>query len=105
MQGTGRSRLYSTDAVFEAAILMLATNAGLNVASTRYLVDGLTMAKFALPGWKKAPEQPLYLRISREPRGRTEIEILHEEPGKPPADLTIVIDLAMLFSRIEGGAT
>jgi DNA-binding transcriptional MerR regulator len=105
-EGTGRARLYSDSAIYEAAILLLATNAGLNVASTRYLVDGLTMAKLALPGWRKAPEQPLYLRISREaaPRTRTEIEILHEAPGAPTADLTIVIDLAMLFSRIEGPA-
>jgi len=103
--GTGKHRLYSADTVYEAAILLLATRAGLNVASIRYLIDGLTLVKFALPEWKKASGRPLYLHISRgAPTDRTEIEILHEAPGKPTADLTIIIDLAMLFSRIEGGS-
>jgi hypothetical protein len=64
----------------------------------------LTLAKLALPEWKKE-RGLLYLHISRSaPTDRTEIEILQEAPEKPTADLTIIIDLAMLFTRIEGAA-
>jgi DNA-binding transcriptional MerR regulator len=102
-EGTGKHRQYAESAVFEAAVLMATTSAGMNVASTRYLVDAMTMAKYALPGWRKA-KGPLYLIIDREvsPRSRTSTDILHEPPGKPASDLTIIIDLNMLWSRIEG---
>ena len=46
--GTGKHRLYDANAVYDAAILMLTTRAGLNIASMRYLVDALTVARFAL---------------------------------------------------------
>lgn len=102
-EGTGRHRLYSETAPFEAAVLMATTGAGMNVASTRYLIDALTKAKFALPEWRKT-RGPLFLRIDREvsPRSRTGTKILHKPPGKPESDLTIIIDLNMLWSRIEG---
>jgi len=101
--GIGKHRLYDRSVVYEAAVLMATTNAGMNVASTRYLIDALTMAKFALPEWRQT-RGLLYLRIDREvsPRSRTSIEVLHEPPGKPESDLTIIIDLAQLWSRIEG---
>ena len=102
--GTGKHRLYSADTVYDAAILLLTTRAGLNVASIRYLVDGLTQAKFALAEWKKR-RGPLYLHISRSAvSDRTEVEVLRKAPGEPTGDLTIIIDLAKLFSRIEGAS-
>ena len=80
---------------------MLASRAGLNVASIRYLVDGLRLAKFALSGWKK-DRGPLYLRISRSALSdRTEVDIVPGELGSPTTDLTIVIDLAQLWARIK----
>jgi len=102
-EGTGRHRLYSESAPYEAAVLMATTGAGMNVASTRYLIEALTSARFALPEWRKT-KRPLYLVIDREvsPRSRTSIDILHTEPGKPKSDLTIIIDLDQLWSRIEG---
>lgn len=100
--GTGRHRLYAESAVYEAAILMATTGAGMNVAGTRFLIDALTMAKFALPEWLKE-RGPLYLRINREasPRARTTTDILHEPPTEPWSDLTIIIDLGELWSRIS----
>jgi len=94
--------LYAEGEVYAAAILMVTTGAGMNVASTRFLIDALTVAKYTLPEWRKS-RRPLYLKIDREasPRSRTAVEILHEPPRKPESDLTIVIDLARLWTRIE----
>jgi DNA-binding transcriptional MerR regulator len=101
-EGTGRHRLYAEGEVYAAAILMVTTGAGMNVASTRFLIDALRVAKYTLPEWRKS-RRPLYLKIDREasPRSRTAVEFLHEPPGKPESDLTIVIDLARLWTRIE----
>jgi DNA-binding transcriptional MerR regulator len=98
--GTGRHRTYPENAVYEAALLHVLTNAGFTVSAMRYLVEAVTQTRLALPEWRKKGG-PLYLRVSRSgPTDRTEVEILEEEPGPPSADLTIVVDLARLFSRI-----
>ena len=103
--GTGKHRRYAVDAIYDAAILHVTTDAGLNIASQRYLVDALTMARFALPKWKKARSQgqtpPLYLCITRraDKSGRTEVEV-RKEPGPPSQVFTIIIDLAKLYACI-----
>jgi DNA-binding transcriptional MerR regulator len=98
--GTGKHRTYPENAVYEAALLHVLTSAGFTVSAMRYLVDAVTHTRLALPKWRKKGG-PLYLRISRTASDRTEgPEILEEEPGSPSADLTIVVDLARLFSRI-----
>lgn len=99
--GTGKHRRYDASAIYDAAILLMTTRAGLNIASVRYLVEALTLARFALRKWKKEGG-PLYLHISRSaPTDRTEIAILRKEPPTPAADLTITIDLRKLWSRIK----
>jgi|HubBroStandDraft_4_1064222.scaffolds.fasta_scaffold14152_5 DNA-binding transcriptional MerR regulator len=106
--GTGKHRQYSADAVYDAAILHIATNAGLNISSQRYLVDALTKARIAVPKWKgerdKGRARPLYLRIDRSANrtDTTGVEILWDDAGKPSDDLTIIIDLARLFARVGG---
>jgi DNA-binding transcriptional MerR regulator len=100
--GTGRHRTYPESAIYEAALLHILTNAGFTVSAMRYLVDALTQVRFALPKWLEKGGGPFYLLISRSgPTDRTEAEILWKEPGPPTADLTIVIDLARLLSRIS----
>jgi hypothetical protein len=96
----GCHRVYDgTSAVYDAALLSLLTGIGFTVSAMRYLKDALRVTHLALPKWKGGR---FYLRISRSgPTDRTEIEILWKEPGPPAADLTIVIDLASLFARIE----
>ena len=103
--GTGKHRRYAADAIYDAAILHVTTDAGLNISSQRYLVDALTMARFALPKWKKARSQGqtprLYLCIARraDKGGKTEVEV-RTEPGQPSEVFTIVIDLAKLYACI-----
>ena len=97
--GTGKHRTYPENAVYEAALLHVLTSAGFTVSAMRYLVDAVTVTRFRLPKWRKKGG-PLYLRISRTGTRTEGPEILEEEPGPPSADLTIVIDLERLFSRI-----
>jgi DNA-binding transcriptional MerR regulator len=105
--GTGKHRRYAADAVYDAAILHVATTAGLNVSSQRYLIDALTQARFALPKWKRARSQgeapPLYLCLERRADGteRT-VTRVSDDPGEPSEDFTMIIDLARLFARVGG---
>jgi DNA-binding transcriptional MerR regulator len=101
--GTGRHRTYPQNAVYEAALLHVLTNAGFTVSAMGYLVDALTIVRLALPKWRKK-SGPFYLQISRDGPGRAASEILWKEPGAPTADLTITVDLARLFSRIKADA-
>lgn len=99
--GTGRARLYSSDVVFDAALLHVLTSAGFTVSSMRYLVDALTAARLALPKWKKEGG-PLYLVISRS-ADRTEVEVVRQEPVAATADLAVVVNLGRIFARVGGG--
>jgi len=114
-QGTGKHRLYAADDVYSAAILHVLTSFGLTVSAVRPLVDGLSKARFAAPKWKEK-RGPLYLAVWRRAPGRAVVDVTEEEP-KTSADLRapgrnepeligelmLVIDLARLWSRIEGG--
>jgi DNA-binding transcriptional MerR regulator len=116
-EGTGKHRLYAESVVYEAAILMATTSAGMNVAGTRFLIDALTAAKFALTKWRKE-KGPLYLAAWRRSPGRTIVDVVEEHPllkdlrtpreeelkltDLMPADLMLVIDLRELWNRIEG---
>jgi DNA-binding transcriptional MerR regulator len=105
--GPGKHRRYAADAVYDAAILVVTTDIGMNVSAMRVLVDAITQARFAVPKWMSARSRgekiPLYLCIARraDMAQRTEIEV-RKDPGKPTEDLTIIIDLAKLFSRVGG---
>jgi DNA-binding transcriptional MerR regulator len=115
--GTGKHRLYAESVVYEAAILMATTSAGMNVAGSRFLIDALTIAKFALPKWRKE-KGPLYLAAWRRSTGRYTADVVEKHPllkdlrthreeelklaDLMPADLMIVIDLRELWSQIEG---
>jgi hypothetical protein len=101
--GTGKHRLYAESAVYEAAILMATTSAGMNVASTLFLTDGLTQVRFHLAKWRKE-RCPLYLCFFREasPPHTGEVALLSELPGAFIADLTIVINLAALWAKVDG---
>jgi DNA-binding transcriptional MerR regulator len=116
-EGTGKHRLYAESVVYEAAILMATTSAGLNIAGSRFLIDALTIAKFALPKWRRE-KGPLYLAAWRRTPGRAIVDVTEEQPKLKdlrtpreeelkltphmPAELLITIDLAELWGRIEG---
>jgi hypothetical protein len=97
--GTGRARLYNEDAVYDASVLHVLTGAGFNVGSLRYLAASLTAVRRELPKWK-AEGGPLYLKIARD-GADSKVEIVRETPSLV-SDLTIVVDLARLWSRIGG---
>ena len=98
--GTGKHRRYAETAVYDVALLHVLTSAGFTVSAMRYLVDALTQTRFSVPEWLRGGgQEPLRLYISRSATGRTETGM---QPPKEPADLTIVVDLAMLVSRIGG---
>lgn len=112
--GTGRHRQYDADAVYDAAVLHAATNAGLNISSQRHLIDALSQVRFALPNWKLAVSRgayaPLYLHIWRTTTGATTSEI-SENQYNGPSDkrgfksddviTTIQIDLGKLFAKVR----
>jgi DNA-binding transcriptional MerR regulator len=108
--GTGRHRRYPQTAVFDAAVLHVLTNAGLTTSAVRdlkttsperHLVDALTLVRFSVPKWRQQGG-PLFLTISQSGT-RTEIEVIEQQAGTPAEDdLTIVINLAKVFSRIIG---
>jgi DNA-binding transcriptional MerR regulator len=100
-EGTGRHRLYAEDDVYSAALLYALTDLGLDISTVRHLVDGLTQARFAAPKWKKT-KGPLYLVVSRS-LTRTESDVVEVEP-KPTGDVTLIVDLARLWARIEGAS-
>jgi DNA-binding transcriptional MerR regulator len=99
-EGTGRHRTYPETAIYDASLLHLLTQAGFTISAMNYLKDALDQTRIALPQWRKKGG-PFYLRASRSATGRTETEILRAEPRTPTADLTIIIDLATLFARVE----
>lgn len=110
-EGTGRHRLYAADDVYSAAILQVLTTFGLTVSAVRPLVDGLSQARSAVPEWKKK-RGPLYLKVWLRTPARAASSVTEHEPKledlsvgeeePKPADLMLVVDLAQLWSRIEG---
>jgi DNA-binding transcriptional MerR regulator len=103
--GTGRHRQYAETAVFDAAILFVAANVGLNIETLRHMVDALTLARFALPKWREAKRRdqafPLFLKISQIHIHRMEV-VVDEHFPKPGAETLICLDLDMLWSKIAG---
>ena len=110
--GTGKHRLYAADNVYSAAILHVFTAFGLNISTVRILVEGLTLARLKAPTWKKK-RGPLYLTVWWRSPSRAKCWVDEEEPKledlkvrdeePKPSDLMLVIDLAQLWGRIEGG--
>jgi hypothetical protein len=98
--GSGRHRTYPGNAVYEAAVLHVLTNAGFTVSAMDYLYEALTIVRFALPTWREQGGK-FYLRITRDGPGRVVVERLWKDPEPPATDLTFIIDLARLFARIS----
>jgi DNA-binding transcriptional MerR regulator len=106
-EGTGKHRLYAADDLYSAAYLHTLTELGLNTSTVRNLIDrhtidSVTLVRFAVPKWRKT-NGPLYMVISRS-LARTEVEVVRVEPKLATEDLTLIIDLARLFSRIKADA-
>ena len=113
--GTGKRRIYAADDVYSAAILHVLTAFGLTVSAVRPLVDGLSQARSAVPGWKKQRAE-LYFKVWWRSPGRATFDVdakqpefkdkdlrnTYTEPDPQPAELLLAIDLRELWSRIEG---
>jgi DNA-binding transcriptional MerR regulator len=103
--GTGRHRQYAETAVFDAAILFVAANVGLNVSAHRHMIDAMTLARFALPKWREAKRRgqtfPLFLKIAQLHSDRMEV-VVDEHFPEPGAKTLICLDLDMLWSKIAG---
>jgi DNA-binding transcriptional MerR regulator len=108
--GSGRHRLFSADAVYDAAVLHVLTNLGLPVSGSRALVDGLTFVRFEIAERKagKGKKNPR-LRILSTALGMTMVgvfgegEKIKEHPSFKVADIvmTIDIDLEKLFAQVK----
>lgn len=112
--GTGRRRIYAADDVYSAAILHVLTTFGLTVSAARLLVDGLSAARSAVPGWKKQRGE-LYFKVWWRSPGRATFNVdatspefknkdlrnPYTEPDPQPAELLLAIDLNELWSRVE----
>jgi DNA-binding transcriptional MerR regulator len=103
-EGTGKHRLYAANDLYSAALLHTLTEFGLNTSAVRtlvnrHLIDSVTLVRFALPKWRET-KGPLYLVVSRSVT-RTDVEVVPVLPKLAAADLTLIIDLARLFARIE----
>jgi DNA-binding transcriptional MerR regulator len=113
-EGTGRHRLYAADDLYTSAILYVLTSFGLTITALRPLVDSLTQARLALPGWKKK-RGPLYFKVWRRSPGLATFDVdakppefkdkdlrnPYTEPDPQPAELLLAIDLHELWSRVE----
>jgi DNA-binding transcriptional MerR regulator len=109
-EGPGKHRQYAADAVYDAAVLQVMTNAGLSVNSVRHLVEALKRIRSQIPKWKK-DGRPFKLVISRTAVGLSSVELLTGKDNKviigvptfKLADvvMTIHVNLGKLFVQVK----
>jgi DNA-binding transcriptional MerR regulator len=119
-EGTGKHRLYAADDLYTSAILYVLTSFGLTITALRPLVDCLTVARSALPKWKKQ-RGPLYFKVWRrwpsrgsfwaaergsfwvdaEPPAFKDLKHPIVEQESQPAELLLAIDLNELWGLIS----
>ena len=96
--GTGTHREYDLLSVLDAAILTVIADAGLHIASHKYLLDGLALIRRALQKRKPEKSRDLYLEIAYV-KDSDPIFAIHESSVKPHpnARLSIVLNLTEIF--------
>jgi DNA-binding transcriptional MerR regulator len=108
--GAGRHRLFSADAIYDAAVLHVLTNVGVPVSGSRALLDGLGLVRFEIAKRKagKGRKKP-HLRILQMASGLATVgvfgegEEIRDDRGFKVADVvvTIDIDLEKLFAQVK----
>jgi DNA-binding transcriptional MerR regulator len=127
-EGTGRHRRYHPDAAYDVIVLDALARAGVSVATLRYAVDALSVARISLAEWKaaraKGRSRPMLLEVlflndagtivthvhKGAARANVLAEIRRTRPGLLADNafvaLSITIDLGGLFEkvwRLSGG--
>jgi hypothetical protein len=98
--GTGKHRRYAENIVYDTAMLIALADAGMHVASRPYVQDALAQARSALPKWLEDQKRPLFLVVTHylDPKIEPIVEVRDSAKLNSSAKLTIVINLAQLFS-------
>jgi DNA-binding transcriptional MerR regulator len=96
--GTGKHREYDVLSVLDAAILTVIADAGVHIASHKYLLDGLALIRGALQKRKPEKSRDLYLEIAYV-KDSDPIFAIHESSinPNPNARLSIVLNLTEIF--------
>jgi DNA-binding transcriptional MerR regulator len=96
--GAGKHREYDVLSVLDAAILTVIADAGLHIASHKYLLDGLALIRRALQKRKPEKSRDLYLEIAYV-KDSDPIFAIHESSVKPNpnARLSILLNLTEIF--------
>lgn len=96
--GAGKHRGYDVLSVLDAAILTVIADAGLHIASHKYLQDGLALIRRTLRRRKPEKSRDLYLEIAYV-KDSGPIFAVHESSVKPHpnARLSIVLNLTDIF--------
>lgn len=108
--GAGKHRRYTSDAIYECAVLHVLTIAGLPVSGSRTLTDAVSAARFIVPKWKAArdkgrmPKLSLFIGVTAKGMigvWTNEVEI-EEVTDFKVADVVMKIDfdLAKLFAQV-----
>jgi len=110
-EGTGRHALYPPDDAFIAGVAIVLGNASMHVGNSRWLADAISIARLALPGWKRA-KGPRVLEIVFVPPTRN-ATIVHDGTQadrraqlakvKVRADdvmLSVPIELSKIFEHV-----
>ena len=104
--GAGKHRQYAASAVFDAAVLYVATSVGLDVPTQQRLVDALTQARFRLKKWLDAKRRAQKLPPSILYIWRLDGQISSDfDVHKAEPELLITIDCGRLWLKVwkEGG--
>ena len=101
--GTGKHRRYSANVAYDAAILTALADAGMHIVSRPYIRTALAKARAALSDWLKNPTRSLFLVIVHPlgPMFEPTADVCSSVKHDPSAKLTIVIDLAQLYARVQ----
>jgi DNA-binding transcriptional MerR regulator len=120
-EGTGRHRRYHRDAPYDVAFLDALARAGVSVATLRYAVDALSVARISLAEWKVArakgrpPAMQLEIlfidtgvTVTHVHKGLARRKVLAEIRRKRPgiltenafAALSISLDLGGIFEKV-----
>lgn len=110
--GRGKHRQYSTDAVYEAAVLQVMTSSGLPVAYSLFIPDALEIVRANAAKWIAArrkgqmPKLPaLIIGMTKKAKAQVGQGELKDTGGFKTADvvLKIEIDLTKIFMEVDSG--
>jgi hypothetical protein len=109
-RGTGKHRRYGNEAAYDAAVLMVLAETGLNVISLPYVRKALRLARTARARWMKDRNAPLFMVIAYDlaPGRAATVGVWLETrcrvgivPIRPSAKVSLIINLTYLYANVQ----